>query len=136
MRFFIPHLHDNRIAAEQEWARYLEASHAPATSRRVYTLRYEHGGDRYEVKVGEPRKVFRRQTGPRGGYIRNAGHAPYGSRTGTQVSGIVDAGNVIYVWSYGPPFGGWANPSLVGRNEVTAIEYFDEPGLASATDEA
>jgi hypothetical protein len=43
------------------------------------------------------------------------------------VSGIIDTGDLIYVWSYGPPFGGWHNPSMVGRAEVKSIEYFDDP---------
>ena len=50
---------------------------------------------------------------------------PHPDATGTQVSGIVHAGHVLYVWSYGPPFGGWANPSMVGPSSVTNIEYFD-----------
>ncbi len=32
----------------------------------------KHDGDKYEVTVGQPRKVYKRKTGPRGGYIKNA----------------------------------------------------------------
>lgn len=130
--FFIPHLTDDPAAAEAEWQRYVAESPAPSSSRRVHKLTYEHGGDRYEVTVGQPRKQFRRQTGPRGGYIPNADFERWGRDMGTDVSGIVDTGgDLIYVWSYGPPFGGWHNPSMVGRAEVRRIEYFDEAPAAA-----
>lgn len=57
-----------------EWQRYLRESPAPASSRRVYSLTCEHDGDRYEITVGHPRKKYPRKTGPRGGYIKDAGH--------------------------------------------------------------
>jgi len=125
MKFVIPHLRDDPDAAEREWQRYLQVSLAPADSRRVYSMTYVHDGSKYVVTVGEPRQVYRRKTGPCGGYIKNAGYLGYSSPTGTDVSGIIDAGTIIYVWSYGPPFGGWANPSLVGTSGMGQIEYFD-----------
>jgi hypothetical protein len=128
MKFFIPHLASVPVAAEAEWRRYLESGSLQASSRKVYSLRHHHGGDRYEVTVGQPRQVYRRRTGPRGGYIKNAGQETYPQSTGTVVSGIIDAGQVILVWSYGPPFGGWANPSYIGREELTMIEYFEDEG--------
>ena len=42
---------------------------APATPRQARTVTCKHNGDKYEVIIGEPRKVCRRKTGPRGGYI-------------------------------------------------------------------
>jgi hypothetical protein len=124
-KFFVPDLADDDEAAEERWCHYLLQSGASPSSKRVYTLVYEHDGDRYELTVGQPREVFKRKTGPRGGYIKDAGQVRYGVSTGTVVSAIVEAGQVIHVWSYGPPFGGWANPSLVGIREVRAIAYFD-----------
>ena len=130
--FFIPHLAGDPVAAEAESQRYLAESPAPPSSRRMHRLVYVHGGDRYEVTVGEPRKRFRRRTGPRGGYIKNAGYERLGRDTGTVVSGIVDTGgDLVYVWSYGPPFDGWHNPSMVGRGEIRNIEYFDETHAAA-----
>jgi hypothetical protein len=127
MKFYIPRL-DDPSEAEARWAYYLESSPAPADSGRVCALEYEHGDSRFEVKVGQPRKEFKRKTGPRGGYIKNADYASYGYETGTEVSAIVDArGDLLFVWSFGPPFGGWASPSLVGRHEVRRIEYFEPP---------
>ena len=35
-------------------------------------MTYKHDGDKYEVTVGEPRKVYQRETGPRGSYIEDA----------------------------------------------------------------
>lgn len=132
MRFFIPHLQAEPAAAEAEWRRYLSVTPAPAESRRVYSMVYNHEGDRYAVKVGEQRLRYRRRTGPRGGHIPYAEPASFGSPTGTVVSGIIDAGNLLYVWTYGPPFDGWANPSLVGRSEVERIAYFDDDGSIAA----
>jgi hypothetical protein len=122
MKFFIPHLRDDPGAAEREWQRYLQLSPAPADSRRVYSVTYEHDGSKYVVTVGEARQEYRRKTGPRGGYIKNAGYLGYSTPTGTEVSGIIATRTILYVWSYGPPFGGWANPSLVGISEVGQIE--------------
>jgi len=126
MRFFIPHLKENAKAGWTEFRRYIARSSAPADSRPVYRLEYQHEGDRYVVTVGEKRLRFRRRTGPRGGYIKDAGQVPYSLPTGTVVSGIVDGGQVIYVWSYGPPFDGWANPSMVGKSEVLSVTYFED----------
>ncbi len=130
MRFFIPYLKDDPEAAEVQWRAWLEASSAPATSRRVYSMEYEHDSSRFEVTVGKPRKEYERRTGPPGGYNKNADYNQLGSETGTEVSGIIDTGGLVYVWSYGPPFGGWANPSLIDVGEVRRVEYFDdeEPG--------
>ena len=118
MDFFIPHLKDDPTAAEAEWQRYLRASSAPAASRRVYTVTYMHEGDRFVVRVGEPRKQHRRKTGPRGGYIKNAEPDRFGSHTGTDVSGIIDTGDLLYVWSYGPPSVSYTHLTLPTNREV------------------
>jgi hypothetical protein len=77
VQFFIPHLRDDPVAAEAEPQRYLRESPAPASSRRVYLITYEHNGDKkYDVAVDKPRKQYRRRAGLRGGYIKNAGHQP------------------------------------------------------------
>jgi hypothetical protein len=125
-KFFTPDFPNDDEAAEAEWARYLERTPATDNTRRVHRLVYKHDGRRYAVVVGEQREVFARRTGPRGGYIKDADFRTYGQRTGSRVAAILDPpGNLLYVWSYGPPFGGWADPSPVGRNEVESIEYFD-----------
>lgn len=123
MKFFIPHLVEDPAGAEREWSRYVAESSADPASRRVRPMIYEHEDSRYEVSIGQRRRRFRRRRGPRGGHIKNAEFAQQGSEAGTMVSGIVHAGHVIHVWSYGPPFGGWANPSFVGPGSVTSIEF-------------
>ncbi|MGH3155272.1 MAG: hypothetical protein ACRDNF_01650 [Streptosporangiaceae bacterium] len=45
---------------------------APGSQHQARTVTYKHGGDKYEVTVGQHRQVHRRKTGPRGGYIKNA----------------------------------------------------------------
>jgi hypothetical protein len=96
-------------------------------ARQVQAITYEHDGDRYEVAVGRPRKVYRRRTGPRGGYIKNAGHQSWGTETGTVVTRI-EAGDPFCVWSE-EPCGRWANPSFVGPHEIRSINYLDGAGL-------
>ena len=125
MKFFIPDLRDDPNAAEAEWQRYLRDTLAPAQSRRVYSVTHYHDGSKIVATVGKERLEYTRKTEPRGGDIKDAGYSPVGRRTGTEISVIIDAGNVIYVWTYGPPFGGWANPSLIGRSEVEDIEHFE-----------
>jgi hypothetical protein len=110
--------------AEARWAHYLEASGARPDSRRVYSLTYFHGADKIEVNVGSERREYRRTRG-RG---RGLDFERRYRLTGTTVSGIVDSGDVIYVWSFGPPFGGWANPSLVGPDSLERIQYFKPRG--------
>jgi hypothetical protein len=53
------------------------------------------GGDKYEVIVGESRQVYRRKTGPRGGYIKNADWQGWATPTGSTVTAIIDAGRFI-----------------------------------------
>ena len=93
-------------------------------ARRVRSITYEHGGDRYEAIVGSPRKVYRRRTGPRGGYIKNAGQQSWCTETGSVITSI-EPGDPSYVWSE-VPSGIWANPSFVGQHEIRHIEYFDD----------
>jgi len=125
-KFFVPHL---RVGsdAEEAWSSYLDTSHATAddNARRLYSLTYEHEDSLYKVKVGEPRVRFRRRTGPRGGYIKDAPYSTSGTPTGTDVTAIVRAGNVIHVYSWGPSYGGWANPSFVGPDSITQSTYFE-----------
>jgi hypothetical protein len=98
-----------------------------AKPRQARTMTYRHDGDKYEATVGEPRKAYRRRTGPRGGYIKNADWQGWGTPTGSTVTAIIDAGHVIEVYSE-EPSRGWANPSMVGHSEVMSIEWISEPG--------
>lgn len=119
--FFIPGAKDPGAA----WDWYvksvgLEKDEAQA----LYEIGYLHDGDRYEVRVGEPRHVFPRKTGPRGGYRPDAGHRGWSSDTGTVVTAIMRTPTVIFVWSL-PPYGNWANPSMVGAAELGKAIPFD-----------
>ena len=129
VKFFTPDSRGDDEAAEAEWTRYLDRTPAPANTGRVHRLVYKHDGRRFVVVVGEQLEVFARRTGPRGGYIKDADFRTLGERMGSPVAAILDPpfGNLLYVWSYSPSRG-WANPSLVGRNEVESIEYFDGYG--------
>jgi hypothetical protein len=88
-------------------------------------MTYRHDGDKYEVTVGEHRRQYRRKTGPRGGYIKDADWQGWGTPTGSIVTAIIDAGQFIEVHSEEPP-GVWANPSVVGHGEVMSIEWADD----------
>lgn len=124
MEFFIPHLIGQPEAAEAEWQRYLQVSPAPADSKRAYSVTYWHDGSKYVATVGEVRIGYSPQTGPRGGRIKNAPLQRIGFRSGTVISGIVDAGHVLYLWSY-TPSAPWHNPAMVGPQSVEQIEYFE-----------
>ena len=89
-------------------------------------MTYRHDGDKFEVTVGKPRKIYKRRKGPRGGYIKDADWQGWGTDIGSTVTAIEDAGNVIYVHSE-EPSKGWANPSMVGHGEVVAIDWITEP---------
>jgi hypothetical protein len=124
MHFFMPHAKNDPADAEERWRHHCEVAGVPVTNGRVYRLVYEHEGDRYEVVVGGRRQVYKRKTGPRGGYLKNAGLRPNAIEVGSVVSTIVDGGGLFFIWSY-TPTQGWANPSMVGQNEVISIEYFE-----------
>jgi hypothetical protein len=96
-----------------------------ASGRQARAMTYRHDGDKYEVTIGEPRKVYRRKTGPRGGYIKDADWQGWGTPVGSIVTAIVDAGHVIYVYSE-EPSKGWANPSAVGHGEVMSAEWISD----------
>ena len=93
--------------------------------RAIRKLEYEHNSSRFVVEVGSPRQEYRRKTGPRGGYIKNADFSRMAHSTGTVVNLIIETPSVIEVYS--SPRDGWGFPSLVGDGEVTegTIEYFD-----------
>jgi len=94
----------------------------PAAGRQARSLTYKHNGDKYVVTVGEPRKVHKRKTGPRGGYIKDADWQTWGTETGSTVTAIINAGRYIEVYSE-MPSKGWANPSTVGHDEVISIDW-------------
>ena len=85
-------------------------------------MTYKHDGDKYQVTVGQPRELYRRRTGPRGGYIKNADWQGRGTPTGSTVTAIIDAGRFMEVY-FEEPSRGWANPSMVGYDEVMSIEW-------------
>ncbi len=105
---------------------------ASAGGRQIRSITYEHDGDKYEVSVGSSRKVYPRKTGPRGGYIKDAGHRSWGSETGAVVTRI-EPGDPFLVWSEEPPRG-WANPSFMGQREIRRIEYFGEAAGSAGSD--
>lgn len=122
--FFIPGASDPNAA----WDWYVQAVDLTGEEvEALYEIDYQHDGDgdHYEVRVGEPRHIYPRETGPRGGYRRNAGQRSWSSNTGTVVTAIMRAPSVIYVWSF-PPYENWANPSMVGLGELRNAVPFSE----------
>jgi hypothetical protein len=117
--FFIPYLKDP-AAAEDLWSRCA----AGATGcRRVYSLTYLHDDRKIEVTVGQERKVYRRKTDRHGAYVPGADFDRRHQREGTVVVAIVDAGDVIRIWSVALT-GRWPNPSLVDPGGLERIQYF------------
>lgn len=119
MQFFLPNQPDDVVADQLQHM-------IDRGVRGIRALTYEHGRSKYELAVGSARREFRRQTGPRGGYRKDADYERLARETGGMVLLIIDAGSMIEVYS--EPGGGWALPSLVGVNEVVpgSTEYFDE----------
>lgn len=121
-KFFIPGAEDSAAT----WAQYVSVvGLEDGDAKPLYGINYVHEGNRYEVRVGEPRKVFPQKTGPRGGYRPNAGFRGWGSSSGSKVTAIMRAPNVVYVWSI-PPSRPWANPSMVGPGELEQALPFDD----------
>jgi hypothetical protein len=100
-------------------------SPAPAAPRQARTMTYRHDGDKYEVTIGQRRHLYRPKTGPRGGYIKDADWQLWGTPTGSTVTAITDADRFIEVYSE-EPSRGWANPSMVGHDEVMSIEWISQ----------
>lgn len=117
MRFYLPDTTEDVITSQLE---HLRGTGGRAMSRLIYL----HEGNRFELKIGAPRKEFRRETGPRGGYRKNAQPSSYGREVGGKVLLIVNDGHLIYVTAV--PGGGWGLNSIVGVHEVLESEYFDE----------
>lgn len=92
-------------------------------SRLVAGIEYRHEGRQYEVSVGSRRRV-RRVIAPRGrknyGYPEQLGEE---EETGAPVFAIV-LGKPIYVHELPSSWSPWANPSLVGVDEVLRITRF------------
>lgn len=110
--------------AEGQWQKYRENSNAALDSRRIYSVLYEHDGDKIFAKVGEPPKVFKKITGPGGGYRKDAGHQRLGQSIGQQVTAIIDTGNYLSVYML-PGDSYWANPITVGYESIETSEDFE-----------
>jgi len=119
MRFFVPGATSEQSA--KIWQELAEGGH-----RLVHSVTYDHEGSKFVVTVGVERQEYRRKTGPRGGYIKNAGHVGWPVSTGSVVQLIVHTGSLVEV-SSALPSRGWANPSLIGLGEITSIDYFEAP---------
>lgn len=126
MRFFVPGL-----TAEQNekiWQELTDKGH-----QAVQSVTYEHEGAKFVVTVGAQRQEYPRETGPRGGYIKNAGHRRWATSTGSTVMLILNVGTVLEVHS-ALPARGWANPSLIGLKEIRSVEYFEAPAAGDEDD--
>jgi hypothetical protein len=120
--FFIPEAADSAAT----WDEYVAALGLKDEDvKALYGINYVHEGNRYEVRVGEARKVFPRKTGPRGGYRPNAGYRDWSSPSGSIVTAIMRAPNVLYVWSL-VPSRPWVNPSMVGPGSLEEVISFDD----------
>jgi hypothetical protein len=109
MEFFIPFVAEGSTV-QQAWSAYLEMSELPPITRPVYSLAYEHGSSKFVVTVGKPRQEYKRKTGPRGGYIKDADYRGHAVAIGMEVTAIADpGGDLLFVWSM-PPYRPWANP--------------------------
>ena len=118
MKFFIPE--GNEEGTEKILNLIKENKDKP-----IYKMEYEHEGSKFILQVGLQRKEYARETGPRGGYIKNARQSKIGRYTGSVVTMILENSSLIRVYSVRG--GEWGNPSLVGLDEVLdeTVEYFE-----------
>jgi hypothetical protein len=77
MRFFVPNA--TRAKNAEIWDAL-----SGAGRRAISSVTYEHDGSRFVVTVGLERQEYRRRTGPRGGYVKNAGHVGWAVSTGSR----------------------------------------------------
>ena len=84
-------------------------------------------GSRIEVRVGERRMEFKRETGPRGGYIPHAELERKGRPTGTVIILIAKSAGRIDIFSEPDKYNVWSNPSYSSIDAVlpNTIEYFE-----------
>jgi hypothetical protein len=118
MKFYMPDFSESEVSAMAQKLR-------DENKRAIQLMTYLHEGARFEVTVGAPRKEYRKETGPRGGYKKNAGISRIGHSSGNPVYLITESARAIDVYSFRPDK--WGHPSIVGENEVIrdTIEYFD-----------
>lgn len=125
MEFFVPGISD-LDEAEHAYAEMAEVCKRPVPppDKRIYSLRYEHNGNRYRATVGERREVTI--------YPRVRGKTDYNPAT----ANVSRTGRVIYAIFAGEPTfrvleGGegpteFANPTEVGPHDVSGgPEYFN-----------
>ncbi|SRR5216683_5463689 len=91
----------------------------PAGSRPARSLIYTHGGDLYKATIGRPRRRYGPVPPAR---ATVAGGRHRGQESGNRIIAIVVTDRQVEVWSQEPSHG-WANPSLIPRDDVTNIQY-------------
>lgn len=93
----------------------------PPGSRPARSLIYTHGGDLYKATIGRPRKRY----GPVPARATVGRGRPGGQESGNKIIAIVVTNQQVEVWSQEPSHG-WANPSLIPRDDVRNIQYLGE----------
>ena len=102
-----------------DWVHQARVFPGPSGSRAARSLIYTQGGDTYKATIGRPRMRYPGR--PPGSAAARASRAE-GQESGNAVIAIVVTDRQVEVWSR-EPAQGWANPYLVGHDEVTNIQY-------------
>ena len=120
MKFFIPNAGQEVIDEKRNELKEKK-------QKAIRSFSHMHDGSRIDVKVGEPRREFKRKTGPRGGYIPHAELERIGKPTGTVITLIVEVAGRIDISSEPDRYGVWSNPSYSSIDAVlpNSIEYFE-----------
>jgi hypothetical protein len=103
-----------------DWVHQARVFPGPVGSRPARSLVYTHSGDIYKATIGRPRRRYAPPAQP-GSTARKAGRAE-GEESGSAVIAILVTDGLVEIWSQ-EPAQGWANPSIVRRDEITNIQY-------------
>ena len=102
-----------------DWVRQARVFPGPPGSRPARSLVYTHSGDIYKATIGRPRRRYGPVPPAR---ATVAGGRHRGQESGNRIIAIVVTDRQVEVWSQEPSHG-WANPSLIPRDDVTNIQY-------------
>ena len=105
---------------DSDWVHQARVFPGPPGSRPARSLIYTQDGDTYKATIGRPRRRYRPRP-PSGSAVAKAGPAE-AQESGNTVIAIVVTDRQVEIWSQ-EPAQGWANPSLIQRDEVTNIQY-------------
>ncbi len=126
MQFFVPGFEDD---PDKGWETFRQVAGAGPSERRIYSITFDHKGDRCVATVGQPvsiRKNIPKRSRRWREYGENLEAPRFDSAT---VLAIFEGDPIHRVVTDARPISdrpsGWANPFLVGSSGISASEDFE-----------